>query len=298
MWFELSRYTAGVSAGNTPTPTTILDADGHVAVDLSCVKCGYNLRTLAISGLCCECGTPVLYTLHSRHVQFSPPAWLRTLIRGCVLIVVAPGASILMGFILMLFSVSSRPHAEEPLVIVPALVLLAVGVCLVTRPDPLMRRFTRRREPVRRLLVAATVGWTGCLTFAACFPGLVRNAVIGFADGVGAIFATWGVVLLLLLTRHLWNLVRRGASRGVVLTYQIVFWLVSALNGLVMLLLVYDQGLGLAPPDFIRSSCAVLFPTSLIAAFTLVILTATIIAVAHRRALILRAGNATLFDEG
>lgn len=41
---------------NAPPPT-------HVAGDIPCVECGYNLRTLLIDGPCSECGKPVGETL-------------------------------------------------------------------------------------------------------------------------------------------------------------------------------------------------------------------------------------------
>jgi len=51
-----------VDAQAPPTPTTILDATGHIAVDLPCTKCRYNLRTLPVDGKCPECGHPVTET--------------------------------------------------------------------------------------------------------------------------------------------------------------------------------------------------------------------------------------------
>jgi Zn finger protein HypA/HybF involved in hydrogenase expression len=46
-----------------PTSTTILDARGHIAVDLPCAKCRYNLRTQPVSANCPECAHPVIETL-------------------------------------------------------------------------------------------------------------------------------------------------------------------------------------------------------------------------------------------
>jgi predicted RNA-binding Zn-ribbon protein involved in translation (DUF1610 family) len=51
-----------VGTRTPPTPTTILDATGHIAVDLPCARCRYNLRTLAVDGKCPECGHPVTET--------------------------------------------------------------------------------------------------------------------------------------------------------------------------------------------------------------------------------------------
>ena len=46
----------------SPASTSILDAGGHVAVDLACVNCRYNLRTQPVDGKCPECGHPVTET--------------------------------------------------------------------------------------------------------------------------------------------------------------------------------------------------------------------------------------------
>jgi hypothetical protein len=58
-----ARYTAHIVDDQTPpVPTTILDASGHIAVDLSCANCRYNLRTQPVDGKCPECGHPVTET--------------------------------------------------------------------------------------------------------------------------------------------------------------------------------------------------------------------------------------------
>jgi hypothetical protein len=266
------------------TPYSILDSAGRVSVDLPCVNCQYNLRTLAIDGLCSECGTPALYTLHSRHIQFSPLTWLRTLIRGCFLIIAAPGVPVLIGFMLMPLPASRQASLEVPLLIIPALALLAVGVWMITRPDPLIRKYTQRREPIRRLLAMVTIGWTVSIALALCLPDSVRSRVTGLEGAELALNAIGGPVLLLLLTRHLWNLVRRGASRGILITYQITFWLAAALSVLGVTALLDEHGLSLMRPAWIELGCLFLLPTSLIATFMHLILTASIVAVARQRA--------------
>lgn len=40
------------------------NTDAHVALDTSCIGCGYNLKTMAVSGNCPECGRPVNDTLN------------------------------------------------------------------------------------------------------------------------------------------------------------------------------------------------------------------------------------------
>jgi Zn finger protein HypA/HybF involved in hydrogenase expression len=43
----------------TIEPRVALGEQGHVPVDAPCVQCDYNLRSLAATGNCPECGTPV-----------------------------------------------------------------------------------------------------------------------------------------------------------------------------------------------------------------------------------------------
>lgn len=42
---------------------------------MACIRCGYNLRTLATAGLCPECGHPVLATVRNS-LGFANPLWL------------------------------------------------------------------------------------------------------------------------------------------------------------------------------------------------------------------------------
>jgi predicted RNA-binding Zn-ribbon protein involved in translation (DUF1610 family) len=44
---------------NIPTPVA-LDAEGRVAEDVACIRCGYNLRTLYHDGRCPECDADVI----------------------------------------------------------------------------------------------------------------------------------------------------------------------------------------------------------------------------------------------
>lgn len=49
---------------------------GVVAVDLSCIECGYSLRSLPAAGVCSECGSPVPPSLNRDRLLFADPAWL------------------------------------------------------------------------------------------------------------------------------------------------------------------------------------------------------------------------------
>ncbi|MFQ5807615.1 MAG: hypothetical protein ACE5I3_14300 [Phycisphaerae bacterium] len=51
-----------MSSETAPTPVTILDSTGHVAADLKCFNCAYDLRTQPVTSRCPECGHPVAET--------------------------------------------------------------------------------------------------------------------------------------------------------------------------------------------------------------------------------------------
>ena len=72
------------------------DADGRVCVDAPCLNCGYNLRTLLTTGLCPECGQPVMPSLRGDLLRFAPPRWVRGLARGTLLILIAMGVTVVI----------------------------------------------------------------------------------------------------------------------------------------------------------------------------------------------------------
>jgi hypothetical protein len=62
--------------------TELGETTGTITRDLSCVYCGYNLRTLAITGRCPECGEPVATSLRERPFRFRNDAMPGRLQRG------------------------------------------------------------------------------------------------------------------------------------------------------------------------------------------------------------------------
>ena len=70
-------------ADGPPSVSPGVTGDGAcVADDTSCLRCGYNLRTLAVESVCPECGTDVAISLRGDRLQFSDPLWLGDIIRG------------------------------------------------------------------------------------------------------------------------------------------------------------------------------------------------------------------------
>ena len=65
-----------------------LDADVHVVADLPCGSCGYNLRTLSLSGVCPECARPVRQSIAACFLRCADAGWVRQLARGVLLLIV------------------------------------------------------------------------------------------------------------------------------------------------------------------------------------------------------------------
>lgn len=59
---------------------------GTLEVDISCTRCGYNLRSLATDGQCPECNASVSASLSADRLMFSEPAWLSGIARGLTVI--------------------------------------------------------------------------------------------------------------------------------------------------------------------------------------------------------------------
>lgn len=127
----------------TALPAIALDTDGRIAGDISCRKCGYNLRGLLPDGRCPECGTAVGRSLHGDLLRFSDPEWVQKLASGMNWIV----ASIIIGFIGGLFSTiflglfTTILSTRSFLVLAPLSGLVfgliaLVGYWKVTTPDP------------------------------------------------------------------------------------------------------------------------------------------------------------------
>jgi hypothetical protein len=121
-----------------------LDHQGQVVADLSCRKCGYNLRGLNINGRCPECGTAVGYSAQGDLLRFCDPDWVETLRRGATFII-AGIAVIFLGVIVGIGLGAAIGASGGGLAILPVLmaIIVVVGYALgligwwsITTPDP------------------------------------------------------------------------------------------------------------------------------------------------------------------
>ena len=69
---------AAAAAAAAPAPP----ADHPLEIDIACVQCGYNLRSLAVGGQCPECGRAVRDSISPDRLVFADEQWLRVVTAG------------------------------------------------------------------------------------------------------------------------------------------------------------------------------------------------------------------------
>ncbi len=76
-----------------PQPNTTTDSTPAaplsarvIDVDLPCLNCRYNLRTLSEDAICPECQSPVQWAIHGDMPVSASPSWIRRLLLGTLLV--------------------------------------------------------------------------------------------------------------------------------------------------------------------------------------------------------------------
>jgi hypothetical protein len=124
-------------AVSTPLRQFQLDASGRLDEDVTCRKCGYNLRGLSSQGVCTECGTAVGRSMMGDLLRFSDPQWVRS---------VASGMDwILVGILILILSTCLLSAVLKAVGYPPGYAMLwqvfvsifpLVGYWKLTNPDP------------------------------------------------------------------------------------------------------------------------------------------------------------------
>src|SRR5205814_37752 len=70
-----------------------------ISRDISCISCGYNLRTLSVSAVCPECGTTIEKSLTTDRLDAADPRWLRRVRWGVWLLMAAPLPGVAAGLL-------------------------------------------------------------------------------------------------------------------------------------------------------------------------------------------------------
>jgi len=153
-----------------------MSAPETVSGDLACGSCGYNLRTLAVAGLCPECGSPVAVSLAPAALPPIPAPWRLIYVGGVAALVGA-------GFLMAIGTLTSRTPWPGTAwlglgVTGPRLWLPAASRQIVGLHDP--------RETVPTVLTFAGVAmyFAGAAVFAVGDPNDRRHAPTRVARGV------------------------------------------------------------------------------------------------------------------
>jgi len=170
---------------------------GVIAEDTPCRRCGYNLRGLAATGLCPECGTAIGLSLVGNLLKQADPDWLDRLRLGTALklwnialgivVVVAAGAIMAAGL-------------PQPLVTIVALAGSAFGLWatfLITSQEP---RIMLQEDPItlrKALRACAAAAFVGGVISNVNVTGswAVVVKVVGAILGLAGMFVAWGELL-------------------------------------------------------------------------------------------------------
>ncbi|GDX98717.1 hypothetical protein LBMAG48_11210 [Phycisphaerae bacterium] len=205
-----------------PQATTVqpppLPAPAIVA-DTPCVGCGYNVRSMELTAMCPECGTPVAATLDGG-LRHAPEDYLRRMVLATRLIhwgmIAYCGGAVFFGLLGVLFGdwLSAVGLPAGPmrgsgggimlwtLIIVVPVITMLLGFWMFLTPHPGMAE--NRQPKTARLLTRVAVGiaavaalsTAGTTIVAATRTGATANAMAGMGAVTGCMGCA-GVPLLL-----------------------------------------------------------------------------------------------------
>lgn len=188
----------------TSSPLTV-DPNGCIAVDIACVRCGYNLRTLRQEATCPECGTAVERSLQGNLLCLADPEWVGRLARGLNWTV--KGIYGAIGILIGMFMVYPSGVNMFTLLIQTCGCAALVGYWQFSRPEP-----SRSDEgPILSARKVSRLGLCG-----AVLAGMLAYRVVGRASNAAVdiplVYLLPGVLMtigFLGLFRHLEQLARR-----------------------------------------------------------------------------------------
>ncbi|HTW95877.1 MAG TPA: hypothetical protein VMD30_13825 [Tepidisphaeraceae bacterium] len=140
-----------------------------VAGDTPCRKCQYNLRSLALDGLCPECGTPVAMSIRGGDLLcYADPHWVERLARGTWLllasILIGIGLGIVRGIVGVLTNTGEQMPAIWPVVSTAVGAVNLLGIFFATTRDPSGQgedQYGAARKLARTMLPIVVMG--GCV---------------------------------------------------------------------------------------------------------------------------------------
>lgn len=79
--------------------------DATLLTSIRCIECGYDLIGLPESGVCPECGAPIVNTTRGTLLQYASPEYLAKLHKGLLIILASILVSTALGIANMVFTV-------------------------------------------------------------------------------------------------------------------------------------------------------------------------------------------------
>ena len=117
------------------TPVVEVSRSGAVAGDLACRRCSANLRGLAVTSVCRECGARVGVSLYGELLKYGHPQWVRDLGRGAA----SAGGGVLLVLASVLIGETIAGTAGRwlgPIAGMVGAILLVRGAWLLAAADP------------------------------------------------------------------------------------------------------------------------------------------------------------------
>lgn len=213
--------------------------DSQVAFEISCISCGYNLRSAQESGRCPECNTPVARTLRGDALHNSDPAWVTTLRNGVTLMLVNNVA----GFVV---TVVTRVAAGEQFGAVVSGLNAAIGLLamwMITAPEPRAWRAEENVTLRKALRAFALAGLAASLVQSASILMPERSVILA-----GQVLALSSLPSFWLYYLHLSRLSLRLPDEKLAHHFRVIMWGMTVSFGIILLGGVFLIGAGPVAP--------------------------------------------------
>ncbi len=208
------------------SPPTSTEA---IKYDLSCPRCGYNLRGLSPTGMCPECAQAIRFALREKLLRYADPNWIRAIRLGVVC-----EMSWLVGLPVMLIVSPINLWWSVVVAVINCFLFSAAGFFLSASDSSSTPKIIFGALRIFTLFgLAGGLGWILALTpFGASIPGSLCS--------IAALLFGPALLIKIHLTRRY---AQRLISWDIAQLFALAIWMggLSASVGILLLLSVYFQ---------------------------------------------------------